>query len=66
MSTEELLKQLFDEIKLVRKDIRKLKTLLEDPQGEKAKARSTTNGFNKPLDVSEELRTFLKLSLIHI
>jgi len=62
MSTEELLKQLFDEIKLVRKDIRKLKTLLEDPQGEKAKARSTTNGFNKPLDVSEELRTFLKLA----
>jgi len=62
MSTEELLKQLFDEVKLVRKDIRKLKTLLEDPQGEKAKARSTTNGFNKPLDVSEELRTFLKLA----
>lgn len=62
MSTEELLKQIFDEVKLVRKDIRKLKTILEDPQGEKAKARSTTNGFNKPLDVSEELRTFLKLA----
>ena len=62
MSTEELLKQLFDEVKLLRKDIRKLKNLLEDPQGEKAKARSTTNGFNKPLDVSEELRSFLKMA----
>jgi upstream activation factor subunit UAF30 len=59
---EDLLKQLFDEVKLVRKDLRKLKVLIEDPQGEKAKARSTTNGFNKPLDISEELRAFLKMA----
>jgi len=55
------MKTLFDEIKLLRKDIRKLKNLLEDPQGEKAKARSTSNGFNKPLDISEELRKFLNM-----
>ena len=53
---------LMNELKLVRKDIRKLKSLIEDPQGEKAKARSTTNGFNKPLDVSEELRKFLGMA----
>jgi upstream activation factor subunit UAF30 len=39
-----------------------VKNLIEDPQGEKAKARSTSNGFNKPLDISEELRKFLKLA----
>ena len=55
------LQTLFDEIKLLRKDLRKVKNLIEDPQGEKAKARSTTNGFNKPLDISEELRKFLKM-----
>jgi upstream activation factor subunit UAF30 len=56
------LQAIFDEIKLLRKDLRKVKNLIEDPQGEKAKARSTTNGFNKPLDISEELRKFLKLA----
>lgn len=55
------LQTIFDEIKLLRKDLRKVKNLIEDPQGEKAKARSTTNGFNKPLDISEELRKFLKM-----
>jgi upstream activation factor subunit UAF30 len=56
------LQTIFDEIKLLRKDIRKVKNLIEDPLGEKAKARSTSNGFNKPLDISEELRKFLKLA----
>jgi chromatin remodeling complex protein RSC6 len=55
------LQNVIDEIKLLRKDIRKVKSLIEDPMGEKAKARSTTNGFNKPLDISEELRKFLKM-----
>lgn len=62
MADANLLKELFDEVKLLRKDIRKLKNLIEDPQGEKAKARSVSNGFNKPLDISEELRKFLKLA----
>lgn len=56
------LQTIFDEIKLLRKDLRKVKNLIEDPQGEKAKARSTSNGFNKPLDISEELRKFLKMA----
>ena len=56
------LQTIIDEIKLLRKDVRKVKSLIEDPNGEKAKARSTTNGFNKPLDISEELRKFLKLA----
>jgi upstream activation factor subunit UAF30 len=55
------LQTVLDEIKLLRKDLRKVKNLIEDPNGEKAKARSTSNGFNKPLDISEELRKFLKL-----
>ena len=56
------LQTVLDEIKLLRKDLRKVKNLIEDPNGEKAKARSTSNGFNKPLDISEELRKFLKLA----
>jgi upstream activation factor subunit UAF30 len=55
------LQTIMDEIKLLRKDVRKVKSLIEDPNGEKAKTRSTTNGFNKPLDISEELRKFLKM-----
>lgn len=50
------------EIKALRKDLRRVKALLEDPTGEKAKARVSNNGFNKPLEVSEKLRAFLKLA----
>ena len=60
-STNDLLTTLQTEIKALRKDLRKVKQLLEDPSGDKAKARATNNGFNKPLDVSEKLRAFLKL-----
>jgi upstream activation factor subunit UAF30 len=60
-STNDLLTSLQTEIKALRKDLRKVKQLLEDPSGEKAKARATNNGFNKPLDVSDKLRAFLKL-----
>lgn len=35
---------------------------LEDPTGEKAKARSENNSFKKPQQVSDQLRAFLKLS----
>ena len=55
------LQTVLDEIKLLRKDLRKVKNLIEDPNGEKAKARSTSNGFNKPQKVSPELRAFLGL-----
>ena len=60
-STNDLLTSLQTEIKALRKDLRKIKQLLEDPSGEKAKARATNNGFNKPQDVSDKMRAFLKL-----
>lgn len=60
-STNELLATLQSEIKALRKDLRKVKQLLEDPSGEKSKARASNNGFNKPLDVSDKLRLFLRL-----
>lgn len=62
METNDLLQALQAEIKALRKDLRKVKSLLEDPTGEKSKARASNNGFNKPLDVSEKLRAFLKLA----
>ena len=62
METNQLLQALQAEIKALRKDLRKVKSLLEDPTGEKSKARASNNGFNKPLDVSDKLRAFLKLA----
>ena len=53
---------LMKELKAVRKDLRKIRQHLEDPTGEKSKARAANNGFNKPLGVSEKLRTFLGLA----
>lgn len=35
---------------------------LDDPTGEKAKARSENNSFKKPQQISDQLRAFLKLS----
>jgi chromatin remodeling complex protein RSC6 len=50
------------ELKAIHKDIRKIRAHLEDPTGEKVKARAQNNGFNKPLDVTPELRAFLGLA----
>ena len=55
------LETLDKELKAIRKDLRKIKAHIEDPLGEKAKARSENNGFKKPLKVSPELHSFLKL-----
>jgi upstream activation factor subunit UAF30 len=52
---------LLKEIKALRKDMRKIRQHMEDPQGEKAKARAANNGFNKPLKLSDKLRAFLNL-----
>lgn len=56
------------EIAALRKDVtaltklvRKLRNQQDDPDGEKAKERSKNNGFNRPMCVSDELRTFLNL-----
>lgn len=49
------------ELKALRKDIRKVRQHLEDPDGKKAEARAANNGFNKPQKVSDKMRAFLKL-----
>jgi upstream activation factor subunit UAF30 len=48
-------------IKSLHKEMRKIRQLLEDPNGEKAKKRSENNSFNRPLKISEKLRSFLNL-----
>jgi upstream activation factor subunit UAF30 len=52
---------LMKEMKALRKEVRKIRTHIEDPTGEKQAERSKNNGFNKPRDVSPELRAFLGL-----
>jgi chromatin remodeling complex protein RSC6 len=61
MAAPVTLETLDKELKAIRKDLRKIKAHIEDPNGEKAKARSENNGFKKPLQVSPALRSFLKL-----
>jgi upstream activation factor subunit UAF30 len=58
---EALLEKLVADVKSMHKDIRKIRQSIEDPSGEKAKARSQNNGFRKPLDVDDKLREFLAL-----
>jgi chromatin remodeling complex protein RSC6 len=40
----------------------KIRQKLDDPTGEKAKARSENNSFKKPQEISDHLRAFLKLA----
>ena len=49
------------EMKALAKIVRKVRAHQEDPDGEKAKARSANNGFNRKQDVSPKLREFLSL-----
>ena len=60
-ATTVTLETLDKELKAIRKDLRKIKAHIEDPTGEKAKSRSENNGFKKPLQISGDLRAFLKL-----
>lgn len=55
------LETVLKEQKSLRKVVNIIRQHIEDPTGEKAKARSENNGFKKPLAVSPELRAFLKL-----
>lgn len=50
------------EVKNLTKLTRKVRSVQDDPNGEKASARSKSNGFNRPVSVDEELRTFLGLA----
>jgi len=49
-------------IKALQRETHKIRQKLEDPSGEKAKARSENNSFKRPQQVSDHLRTFLKLA----
>jgi chromatin remodeling complex protein RSC6 len=61
MDSPVTLDALMKELKALRKEVRKIRTHIEDPTGEKQAERSKNNGFNKPRDVSPELRAFLGL-----
>lgn len=53
--------QLATELSHVRKELRKVKNKLDDPDGEKAAARrnNPNNGFNRPRVVSDKMKEFL-------
>lgn len=58
---EEVLNEIQTEMKAMHKLLRKIKARQDDPNGEKAAARVTNNGFNRKQDISDELRTFMGL-----
>ena len=60
MFTNEIASLRSEMTKLI-KIVRKIRSHQEDPNGEKAAARSKTNGFNREVEVGDELRTFLGL-----
>ena len=49
------------DLKALRKMVRKVIGVIEDPTGEKKEARTKNNGFNKPQVVTAALRSFLNL-----
>lgn len=60
-SVESQLQDLVKMVKSLQKEVRRIRQKIEDPTGEKAKARSENNSFKRPLHVSEKLKTFLGL-----
>jgi upstream activation factor subunit UAF30 len=56
-----IIDDLTKEMKIIRKDVKKIRQLNEDPDGEKAKLRSQNSAFRKPLQISDDLRAFLNL-----
>lgn len=55
------LETVYAELKSIHRELRKVRQHIEDPTGEKAKLRSENSTFKRPLDVSDKLRSFLKL-----
>jgi upstream activation factor subunit UAF30 len=49
------------DVKALTKIIRKVKSIQEDPDGDKAKARAANNGFNRKQQITPKLRNFLGL-----
>ena len=60
-SIQSSLQSLEKAVKALQRETHKIRQKLEDPTGEKAKARSENNSFKKPQQVSEQLRVFLSL-----
>lgn len=60
-SIVEMLAALTKKVDSLTRIVRKIRSTQEDPSGEKAKERAANNGFNRPMEVSNELRTFLGL-----
>lgn len=60
-SVESQLQDLVKMVKSLQKEVRRIRQKIEDPTGEKAKARSENNSFKRPLQVSDKLKTFLGL-----
>lgn len=60
-SNHQLLQQLISDIKSLHRDVRKIRQRIDDPTGEKAKARSENNGFKKPIQIDDALKSFLAL-----
>ncbi len=48
-------------VKSLHREVHHIRQKLDDPTGEKAKARSENNSFKKPQQVSSQLRAFLNL-----
>lgn len=56
-----LVEKLSADIKALHRDVRKIRQTVEDPTGEKAELRSKNNGFKKPMEIDDALRSFLGL-----
>jgi upstream activation factor subunit UAF30 len=60
-SIQDYLISLEKSVKALQKEVHRIRQKLEDPDGEKAKARSENNSFKHPQNVSDELKAFLGL-----
>jgi len=60
-SIQTLVLDLSKVVKSLQKEVHRIRQRLEDPSGEKAKARSENNSFKHPQVVSDDLKKFLGL-----
>ena len=60
-SLTESVASLRSEVKNLTKLVRKIRSFQEDPTGEKTKKRTENNGFNRKMEVSDKLKSFLGL-----
>ena len=50
------------EVKSLTKLVRKVRSVQDDPTGEKAAKRTINNGFNRPLDITPTMQKFLGMA----